>query len=93
MKAKQYATKQQWITEETKEEIKKILGEKEYLKTNENENSDSNSMGSSKSSSKRDVYSNRILPQETRKISNKHYTERTQEKKKQNPKLVERKKS
>ena len=38
MKAKQYATKQQWITEETKEEIKKILGEKEYLKTNENEN-------------------------------------------------------
>ena len=37
MKAKQYTTKQ-WITEETKEEIKKILGEKEYLKTIENEN-------------------------------------------------------
>ena len=29
-------------------------------------------MRSSKSSSKREVYSNRILPQETRKISNKH---------------------
>ena len=32
MKAKQYATHKQWVTEETKEEIKK------YLKTNQNEN-------------------------------------------------------
>ena len=31
-------------------------------------------MGLSKSSSKREVYSNTILPQETRKISNKHIT-------------------
>ena len=29
-------------------------------------------MGHSKNSSKREVYSNTILPQETRKISNKH---------------------
>ena len=28
LKAKQYATKQQWITEETKEEIKKYLEKK-----------------------------------------------------------------
>ena len=31
-------------------------------------------MGRSKSSSKREVYSNSISPQETRKISNKHLT-------------------
>ena len=31
-------------------------------------------MGLSKSSSKREVYSNTILPQETRKNSNKHIT-------------------
>ena len=31
-------------------------------------------MGCSKSSSKREVYSNTILPQETRKISNKNLT-------------------
>ena len=54
----------QEITEEIKDEIKK------YLETNENEN-DPKSMGCSKSSSKREVYSNRILPQETRNISNK----------------------
>ena len=41
MEAKQYATKQQWITEEIKEEIKKCLetnGNKNYLETNENKN-------------------------------------------------------
>ena len=34
-------------------------------------NNDPKPMGCSKSSSKREVYSNTILPQETRKISNK----------------------
>ena len=32
---------------------------------------DPKSMGCSKSSSKRDVYSNTVFPQETRKVSNK----------------------
>ena len=52
----------QEITEETKEEIKK------YLETDDNENR--KPMACSKSSSKVEVYSNTILPQETRKISN-----------------------
>ena len=51
----------QWITGEIKENIKK------YLETNDNENT----IGCSKSNSKREIYSNIILPQETRKISNK----------------------
>ena len=54
-------------------------------------------MGGSKSSSKREVYSNTILPQETRKISNRqpHFTPKQLEKKKNNnnKKLVDRKKS
>ena len=51
-------------------------------------------MGCSKSSSKREVYSYTILPQETRNISNNltlHLEEL--EKEEQNPKLVEGKKS
>ena len=55
----------QWITEEIKEGIKK------YLETSRNEkNDDPKSMGHSKGSSKREVYSDTSLPQETRKISN-----------------------
>ena len=51
----------QEITEEIKEEIRK------YLETNDNENMMTQKpMGCSKSSSKREVYSNSILPQETR---------------------------
>ena len=50
----------QWISAEIKEEIKK------YLETNEN-----TTMGHGKSNSKKEVYSNTSLPQETRKISNK----------------------
>ena len=45
---------------------------------------------------KREVYSNTILPQETRKISNKQPTfpqSNQRKKNKQNPKLVEGKKS
>ena len=47
----------QWVTEEIKEAIKK------YLEANENGNNDANSMGHSKSSLKREVYSNTSLPQ------------------------------
>ena len=54
-------------------------------------------MGCSKSSSKREVYSNTILPQETRKTLNTqpNFTPKTTGKKKnkRNPKLVEGKKS
>ena len=56
----------QEITEEIKKEIKK------YLETNDNENTMAQKpMGCSKSSSRREVYSNTFLPRETRKISNK----------------------
>ena len=46
-------------------------------------------MGCSKSSSKREVYSNTILPQETRKISNKqpNLTAKELEKELKNPKV------
>ena len=55
-------------------------------------------MGCSKSSPKREVYSNTILPQEARKTSNRqpNFTLKTTRKKKKNrnpPKLVEGKKS
>ena len=51
-------------------------------------------MGHSKSPSKREVYSNIILPQETREISNKQPNLTPKAKKnKENPKLVEGKKS
>ena len=54
-------------------------------------------MGRSKSSSKREVYSNSISPQETRKISNKQSNpilKTTRERiTKENPKSVEGKKS
>ena len=55
----------QEITEEIKEEIKK------YLETNDNENTRPKTYGMQQNSSKREEYSNTILPQETRKISNK----------------------
>ena len=56
----------QVITEEIKEEIKKYLEKKWQRKHN-----DPKPMECSKSSSKKEVYSNIILPQETRNISNK----------------------
>ena len=52
-------------------------------------------MGYSKSSSKREVYSDTSLPQKTREISNNQstlYLKRQKKKTIQNPKLVERKK-
>ena len=54
------------MTEEIKREIEKFLG------TSDNEKNDnSKPMGCSKSSSKREVYSNTVLRQETRKTSNR----------------------
>ena len=55
----------QGVIEEIKEKIKSTWRQ---MKTKHN---DSKSMGCSKSSSKGEVYSNTILPQETRNISNK----------------------
>ena len=54
--------KNQWVSNEIKEEIGK------YLKTNSNENNLTKSVGCSKSNSKREVHSNTGLPRETRKI-------------------------
>ena len=56
----------QEITEEIKEEIRKIPRNKWQWKHNYPK-----PMGCSESSSKREVYSNTILSQEARKISNK----------------------
>ena len=54
------------VTEETKREIK------QFLEINDNENvTTQKPMRCSKSSPKREVYSNTILPQETRKASNR----------------------
>ena len=50
--------------QEVTEEIKK------YLETNDDENTTPKPMGCSKRSSKREVYSNTVLPQETTNISN-----------------------
>ena len=46
-------------------------------------------MGCSKSSSKREVYSNTILPEETRKTSNRqcNFTPKTLEKEQKDPKI------
>ena len=56
----------QQVTEHIKMEIK------EFLETNDNENMTTQTpMGCSKSSSKREVYSNTILPQAARKTSNR----------------------
>ena len=79
----------QEITEEIKEEIKK------YLETNDNENTnDPKPTGCSISSSKRKVYSNIILPQETSQINNLTLHLKQLEKEEQNPsKLAEGKKS
>ena len=55
----------QQVTEKIKREIKK------FLETNDNENITQNLWECSKSSPKREVYSNTILPQETRKTLNR----------------------
>ena len=87
----------QQVTEEIKREIKKIL------ETNGNENTTTQNLWEcSKSSPKREVYSNTILPQEIRKTSNRqpNFTPKTTGKrirkttpKKAKTKLLEGKKS
>ena len=83
--------KNQWVNKEIKKEIRK------YLETNENKNTTfPKSMGCSKSSSKREVYSDASLSQETRKISNNltlHLKELEKEEQTKSKKLVEGKKS
>ena len=82
----------QQVTEEIKREIKK------FLETNDNENmTTQNLWDAAKAVLKREVYSNTILPQETRKISNRqpNFTPKTTGKrktKKKNPKISRRKK-
>ena len=56
----------QQVTEEVKREIRKIPRNKWQWK-----HDNSKPMGCTKSSPKREVYSNTILPQETRKTSNR----------------------
>ena len=79
----------QQVTDEIKREIKK------FLETNDNENTTTQKpMGCSKSSSKRDVYSKTILPQETRKTSNRQANFRhktTRKRRTKNPKISRRK--
>ena len=76
-------------TEEIKEEIKNIPGKKWQWK-----HDNPKPMGCSKSSSKREVYSNTILPQETRKISDKQTNlkpKAIREKRTKKPKVSRRK--
>ena len=70
-------------------------GNKKHLETNENENAmTQNLWDAAKSSSKREVYINIILPQELRKISNNPtLCLKQQEKEEQSPNLAEGKKS
>ena len=80
--------KNQWVNKEIKKEIRK------YLETNENKNTTfPKSMGCSKSSSKREVYSDASLSQETRKISSKrpNLTSKELEKEEQTKPKVSRK--
>ena len=73
----------QWVTEEVKREIKKLL------ETNDNENTTTQNLWDAAKA----VYDNTILPQETRKTSNRqsNFTPKTTEEKA--PKLVEGRKS
>ena len=57
----------QEITEEIKQEIKN------YLETNDNENTTTQDPWDTARNSTREVYNNTILPQETKKISNKQH--------------------
>ena len=79
------------ITEEIKGEIKKIPGNKWQWR-----HDDPKPMGCSKSSSKREVYSNTSLPQETGNISNKQPNlapKAIRERRTKTPKVAEGKKS
>ena len=85
MEAKQYTTKQPRDHWRNQRGNKKIPRNKWQWK-----HDDPKPMGWSKSSSKREVYSNTILPQETRKISNKQPTltpKAIRERRTKNPKV------
>ena len=71
----------QQVTEEIKREIKKNSRNKQQWKHN-----NSKPMGCNKSSSKREVYSETVIPQETRKTSNRlpNFTPKTTGKKNKN---------
>ena len=90
MEIKQHISKYPQVTEEIKSEIKK------FLETNVNENTTTQNLQDvAKAVLKREVYSNTILPQETRKISNRqpNFTPKTtwKNKTKQNTKISRRK--
>ena len=80
--------------EQVTEEIRR---NQQIPRTNDNENTTTQTTGCSKSSSKREVYSNTILPQETRKTSDNltwHIKQLEKEQQKQQKtQLVEGKKS
>ena len=68
MEAKQYATEQQMDHWRIQKENQKIPRDKWKWKHN-----DQKSLGHSKINFKREVYSNKIFPQETAKTSNKQF--------------------
>ena len=78
----------QQVTEKIKKEIKKISRNKWQWK-----HDNSKPMGCSKNSSKREVYDNTILPQETRKTWNRqpNFTPKTTAKRTKTPKISRRK--
>ena len=80
----------QQVTEDIKREIKKIPRNKWQQKPD-----NSKCMGGSKSSPKREIYSNTILPQETKKTSNRqpNFIPKTAGKRRTKRKLVEERKS
>ena len=77
----------QQVTEEIKMEIKK------FLETNDNENMTTQNLWCSKSSSKREVNSNTILPQETRKTLKRqpNFTRKTGKRRTKNLEISRRK--
>ena len=91
METKQYATKQpmdHWGNQRGNKKIHRDKWQRWY--------NDLKPMGCSKSNSELQTYSNKISPQETRKFSYKNptlYLKQVEKKNKQNPKLVEWKKS
>ena len=91
MEIKQHVSKQ--VTEEIKRKIKK------FLETNDNENTTTQNLWDAAKAVKREIYSNTILPQETRKTSNRQpnfipkTTGKRRRRRKKTPKLAEGKKS
>ena len=71
----------QQVTEEIKREIKKIL------ESNDNENTTTQNLWDAAKAVLREVYSNTVLPQETRKISNRqpNFTPKTTGKRRKKP--------